>query len=308
MKEFSAICVFVAVMLLIGVVESNPFVLNMLSVAAISSIVVMGLNILSGFAGQISLGHAGFVGLGAYISAIISIKFGISPWISMFITAFVVGLISLFVAYPTLKLKGHYLAMATLAIGEIIYMLANNLNWITGGHQGLVGIPMLSVGDFVFDSEKKFYFFIWILVFVFAFIAKNITSSAFGRALKSTSLAEQAALSFGINTHKYKIIAFVISCIYASFAGSLFAFYIGFISPTSFSLLKSINYVVMMFVGGMGSIFGGLVMAVFLEVIPNLITSLQDYWPIFNGLLLIVMVMFMPKGLGGFIRWKKHQY
>ncbi|AEA33975.1 branched-chain amino acid ABC transporter permease [Hippea maritima] len=308
MREFDAIAVFVAVMLLVGVVAKNPFVLNMLSVAAITSIVVIGLNILSGFAGQISLGHAGFVGLGAYISAILSIKFGLSPWISMFITAFIVGLVSLFVAYPTLKLKGHYLAMATLAIGEIIYMLANNLSSITGGHQGLVGIPMLSIGGFVFDNERKFYFFIWVLVFAFAFIAKNITSSAFGRALKTTNLAEQAALSFGINTHKYKIIAFVISCIYASFAGSLFAFYIGFISPTSFSLLKSINYVVMMFVGGMGSIFGGLVMAVFLEVIPNLITSLQDYWPIFNGLLLVVMVMFMPEGLGGFVRWKKRQY
>ncbi len=305
MKENTATYVLIALFLLSGFIIKNPFILNMVSIAALAVIVVMGLNLLLGYAGQVSLGHAGFVGLGAYISSILAIRFNINPWLSILIASLLTSVFALIIGYPTLKLKGHYLAMATLAIGEIIYIFANNLVDLTGGHQGLTGMPMLSVGSFVFDSEKKFFFFVWIVVFFFAFISFRIVNSHFGRALKAIHEKELAALSFGVNVHLYKVVIFSLSAFYAAFAGGLYAFYLGFISPSSFDLLKSIDYIVMAFVGGIDSIFGSLIITVVLASLPNIMTFLQDYWPIVNGLLLVIAAMFMPKGLGGFIKWKR---
>ncbi len=305
MKENTATYVLIALFFLSGFIIKNPFILNMISIAALTVIVVMGLNLLLGYAGQVSLGHAGFVGLGAYISSILAIRFNINPWLSILIASLLTSVFALIVGYPTLKLKGHYLAMATLAIGEIIYIFANNLVDLTGGHQGLTGMPMLSVGSFVFDSEKKFFFFVWIVVFLFAFFSFRIVNSHFGRALKAIHEKELAALSFGVNVHLYKVVIFSLSAFYAAFAGGLYAFYLGFISPSSFDLLKSIDYIVMAFVGGIDSIFGSLIITVVLASLPNILTFLQDYWPIVNGLLLVIAAMFMPKGLGGFIKWKR---
>ena len=305
MKESTATYVLIALFFLSGFIIKNPFILNMVSIAALAVIVAMGLNLLLGYAGQVSLGHAGFVGLGAYVASILAIKLNINPWLSILIASLLTSIFALIIGYPTLKLKGHYLAMATLAIGEIIYIFANNLVDLTGGHQGLTGMPMLSIGNFVFDNEKKFFFFVWIVVLLFAFLSFRIVNSHFGRALKAIHEKELAALSFGVNVHLYKVVIFSLSAFYAAIAGGLYAFYIGFISPSSFDLLKSINYIVMVFVGGIDSIFGSLIVTVVLASLPNILTFLQDYWPVVNGLLLVVAAMFMPKGLGGFIKWKK---
>jgi len=305
MKESTASYLLIALFFFLGFVIKNPFILNMISIAALSVIVVLGLNLLLGYAGQVSLGHAGFVALGSYVSSILAIRFNINPCLSILMASLLTFVFALIVGYPTLKLKGHYLAMATLAIGEIIYIFANNLVDLTGGHQGLTGMPMLSVGSFVFDNERKFYFFVWIVVLIFAFLSFRIVNSHFGRALKAIHEKELAALSFGVNVHLYKVIIFSLSAFYAALAGGLYAFYIGFISPSSFDILQSINYVVMTFVGGIDSIFGSLVVTVVLASLPNILTFLQDYWPIVNGLLLVVAAMFMPKGLGGFVRWKR---
>lgn len=305
MKESTATYILIALFFLSGFIIKNPFILNMVSIAALAVIVAMGLNLLLGYAGQVSLGHAGFVGLGAYGASILAIKLNINPWLSILIASLLTSVFALIIGYPTLKLKGHYLAMATLAIGEIIYIFANNLVDLTGGHQGLTGMPMLSIGNFVFDSEKKFFFFVWVIVFLFAFLSFRIVNSHFGRALKAIHEKELAALSFGVNVHLYKVVIFSLSAFYAAIAGGLYAFYIGFISPSSFDLLKSINYIVMVFVGGIDSIFGSLIVTVVFASLPNILTFLQDYWPVVNGLLLVVAAMFMPKGLGGFVRWKK---
>jgi len=308
MKQSTATYLLILAFLSSGIFIKNPFILNMISLSALTVITVMGLNLLLGYAGQVSLGHAGFVAMGAYISSIISIKTGLNPWLSIAIASVITTVVAAFIGYPTLKLKGHYLAMATLAIGEIIYMLANNLISLTGGHQGLTGIPMLSIGSFTFDSEKKFYFFSWIVVLLFAFISQRIINSHYGRALKAIHEKEAAAMSFGVNVHLYKVAIFSLSAFYAAISGGLYAFYIGFISPSSFSLLKSIDYIVMAFVGGIDSIFGSIITAVILGSLPNILTSLQDFWPIVNGGLLVLAAMFMTKGVGGLIRWKRNTF
>ncbi len=288
-----------------GFVVKNPFVLNMLSFAAISVIVVTGLNLLLGFAGQISLGHAGFVALGAYISSLLTVKAGVNPWLSIAIAVFATSLFGAIIGYPTLKLKSHYLAMATLAVGEIIHIAANNWVSLTGGPEGFSGIPMLSVFGFVFDSEKKFYFFIWTLTFLMVLLSINFIDSRFGRAYKTIKSKENAAYAFGINVHLYKVFVFTVSVFYASVAGALYAFYMGFVSPASFGLLQSIDYIVMVVIGGMGNFFGVIFTTVILSVLPNLLTSLEDYWPIVNGLLLIAAMLFMPDGLKRFFSWIK---
>jgi branched-chain amino acid transport system permease protein len=302
-KRFLLI-LFIAI-LIIGVLVKNPFVLNMLSLSALTVIVVIGLNLLLGFAGQISLGHAGFVALGAYISSILSMKFNINPWAAIFIAVFLTSLFGAIIAYPTLKLKSHYLAMATLAIGEIIHSIANNYVELTGGPQGLAGMPILSIFGFSFDSEEKFYFFIWSLTFLLILLSMNFVSSRFGRAYKAIKSKENAATAFGINVHLYKVFIFTVSVFYASLAGALYAFYLGFVSPSSFDLTQSIDYVVMVVIGGMGSFFGVFFTSVILSILPNLLTFLEDYWPIANGLLLIAAMMYMPNGLKGLFKWIK---
>ncbi|WP_035587687.1 branched-chain amino acid ABC transporter permease [Hippea jasoniae] len=308
MRQSIALIALFAVLFIAGFFISNPFILNVLGISLLTCIIVVGLNILFGFAGLVSLGHAGFVAIGGYVAAIVSSKFGIHPIFSTIIAALVSAVVAVIVGIPTLKLKGHYLAMATLAIGEAVYIVANNLVDITGGHQGFAAIPLLSIGGFSFDTQKKFYFLILALSVFFVFVAYSFASSRFGRALRVVHHSETAAKSFGINVALYRMIAFIISAVYASVAGSFYAFYLGFISPSLFDLSTSINYLIMVYVGGMGNIFGSIIAALFLTFLPNIFTSLQEWWVVFDGILLIIMVMFLPKGIGGLIRWKKSLY
>ncbi len=288
-----------------GFVIKNPFILNMLSIAALTVIIVTGLNLLLGFAGQISLGHAGFVAMGAYISSLCAVKLNINPWFAILIAVSFTSLFGALIGYPTLKLKSHYLAMATLAIGEIIHIIANNYVSLTGGPQGFSGMPMLSVLGFTFDTETKFYFFIWPITFLLILLSMNLIDSRFGRAYKTIKSKENAAYAFGINVHMYKVFIFAVSVFYASLAGALYAFYIGFISPSSFGLTQSIDYIVMVVIGGMGNFFGIFLTTVVLSILPNILTSIEDYWPIVNGLLLIFAMMIIPNGMKRLFSWIK---
>jgi len=278
MKKKTFLLLLFILVMCTGVVIKNPFILNMLSMAALTVIVVTGLNLLLGFAGQISLGHAGFVALGAYISSI---------------------------GYPTLKLKSHYLAMATLAIGEIIHIIVNNYVELTGGPQGFSGMPMLSFFGFTLDNETKFYFFIWPVTFLLILLSINLVESRFGRAYKAIKSKENAAYAFGVNVHMYKVFIFTVSVFYASLSGALYAFYIGFISPSSFGLTQSIDYIVMVVIGGMGNFFGIFFTTIILSILPNILTSIEDYWPIVNGLLLIFAMMVIPNGMKRLFSWIK---
>lgn len=305
MKQKVFLLILFVIIMLLGLVIENPFILNMLSLAALSVMVVTGLNLLLGFAGQISLGHAGFVACGAYISSILAVKFNINPWLAILLAVLVSSSIGAVIGYPTLKLKSHYLAMATLAIGEIIHVIINNYVELTGGPQGFSGMPILSIFGFSLDSDAKFYFFVWLITFILILLSINLVNSKFGRAYRTIKSKENAAYAFGVNVHLYKVFIFTVSVFYASLAGALYAFYIGFISPSSFGLTQSIEYVVMVVIGGMGSFFGIFFTAVILTMLPNILTSFEDYWPIANGLLLIFAMMFLPNGLRGLFRWIK---
>lgn len=305
MKKKTFLLLLFILTMAVGIVIKNPFILNMLSMAALTVIVVTGLNLLLGFAGQISLGHAGFVALGAYISSLLSVKLGINPWAAIFVAVLASSLFGAIIGYPTLKLKSHYLAMATLAIGEIIHIVVNNYVELTGGPQGFSGMPMLSLFGFVLDNETKFYFFIWPVTFLLILLSINLVESRFGRAYKAIKSKENAAYAFGVNVHMYKVFIFTVSVFYASLAGALYAFYIGFISPSSFGLTQSIDYIVMVVIGGMGNFFGIFLTTIILSILPNILTSIEDYWPIVNGLLLIFAMMVIPNGMKRLFSWIK---
>ena len=223
--------------------------------AGIWSLVTIGLSLLMGYAGQISLGQAAFYGIGAYVSAILTVHFGLNPWLCMVIGMAVAAVVAVMVGVPSLKLRGHYLAMATLAFGIIVYIIFNEEGEWTGGPDGMSGIPGLNLFGFEFDSVEKYYYLVWFFVFAAFIFTINIIQSRSGRALRAIHISEAAANAMGINVSRFRIIVFVYSGILASLAGSLYAHYMNFVNPTSFDLFFSIKLIIMIALGGMHSIW-----------------------------------------------------
>ncbi len=274
----------------------NAFFFDVAVRAGINAIVCVGLNLLIGYAGQISLGHAGFLGLWAYASAVLTATYGWSPLLAMTVAAAVVGVLAFAVARPVLRLKGHYLAMATLGLGVIISIVVNNEAAITGGPDGMA-VPPFDLAGWTVDSEAVWYWLVGLTLWVAVWLALNIIHSPVGRALRSVHGSEVAAEVSGVDTTRYKTLVFVISAILASLAGSLSAHYGGFITPSDVSFFKSIELVTMVVLGGMASTFGAVVGAVILTILPQVLTWFADYEHMIFGLILMLTMIFMPKGL-----------
>ncbi|WP_316976746.1 branched-chain amino acid ABC transporter permease [Shumkonia mesophila] len=274
----------------------NAFFFDVAVRAGINAIVCVGLNLLIGYAGQISLGHAGFLGLGAYGSAVLTATYGWPPLLAMVLAAAAVGVLAFAVARPVLRLKGHYLAMATLGLGVIISIVVNNEAAITGGPDGMT-VPPLDFAGWTIDSEGVWYWLVGLALWVAVWLALNIIHSPVGRALRSVHGSEVAAEVSGVDTTRYKTLVFVISAILASLAGSLSAHYGGFITPSDVSFFKSIELVTMVVLGGMASTFGAVVGAVILTILPQVLTWFADYEHMIFGLILMLTMIFMPKGL-----------
>ncbi len=263
-------------------------------------LITMGLSLLMGYAGQISIGHAAFYGIGAYISAILTVRFGLNPWACMFIGMMVSALVALLVGTPSLKLKGHYLAMATLAFGIIVYIIFNEETAWTGGPDGMPGIPGLSLIGFSFDTVEKYYYLVWGSVLVVFIFTVNVIQSGTGRALRAIHASETAASAMGVDISNFKIMVFVYSAILASLAGSLYAHYLNFINPSTFDLFFSIKLLIMIALGGMHNIWGAIIGA-------GLITFLSYEWlhyfeefeVIAYGAILLLVTIFLPNGLVG---------
>lgn len=268
--------------------------------AGIYCLITIGLSLLMGYAGQISIGHAAFFGIGAYISAILTVRYGLNPWLCMFIGMIIAAVVAILVGAPSLKLKGHYLAMATLAFGIIIYIIFNEeIEW-TGGPDGMSGIPGLSLFGFEFDSVVSYFYLVWSFVFAAFIFTINIIQSGTGRALRAIHTSEPAASAMGVDISRFKIIVFVYSAILASVAGSLYAHYLNFINPSTFDLFFSIKLLIMIALGGMHNIWGAIIGA-------GLITFMSYEWlhyfkeleVIVYGAILLIITIFFPNGLVG---------
>ncbi len=271
--------------------------MNVLVFVGIHTLLAIALNLLLGYAGQISLGHAAFFGLGAYSSGILTATYSWNPWLAMLVTASVVASVAFVIGFPILKLKGHYLAMATLGLGIIVYILFNEWVDVTGGPSGFSGIPNLQIGSLIFDTDFKNYYLIWIFVLGCVLLSVNLANSRIGRAFRAIHDAETAARVMGVNARLLKVQVFALSAMICSIAGSLYAHVMTFIAPPSFGFNISIELLTMVVIGGLGSIYGSFLGALLLTTLPEFLRFMNDYDIVFYGGLLMVMTIFMPGGL-----------
>lgn len=296
-KNILSLLILAGVILALPLGLGNSYYLNVLVFVGIYSLITIGLSLLMGYTGQISLGHAAFFGLGAYTSGVLSTKFGVSPWLALLAAIFVTGGIAFLIGAPALKLKGHYLAMATLAFGYIVFIVFNQASSLTGGPSGFGQIPRFRLGNFLLRSDVHYYYLVWTLVIVVLLVSLNIIHSRVGRALRSIHEGELTANIMGVNTAKYKIQVFVLSAVYASLAGSLYAHFITFLNPTPFGFHFSIVLVAMVAVGGMASVWGAMIGAALLTILPEYLRAFHDYDILIYGSTLLVIMMFLPQGL-----------
>ena len=296
-REVFKFLLLVTIVMLAPLLIHEGYLLNVMVFVGIHAILALALNLLLGYAGQISLGQAGFFGLGAYISGILTATYNINPWVAMLTAASLVTLLAFIVGFPILKLKGHYLAMATLGLGIIIYIVFNEAVDHTGGPSGLSGIPNLSIGSFSFNSDIRNYYLIWAFTLLAIGLSLNLVHSRIGRALRAIHDSEVAARVMGVNARLLKVQIFALSAGLSAIAGSLYAHTMTFVAPASFGFNFSVELVTMVIIGGLASIYGSLLGAALLTVLPEMLRAFQDYDIIVYGLLLVVMTMFMPGGL-----------
>ncbi|MEA3547180.1 MAG: branched-chain amino acid ABC transporter permease [Thermodesulfobacteriota bacterium] len=274
----------------------NPYILGITNLVAINVIVVLGLNLFIGYAGQISLGHAAFFGLGAYGSAIFTVYYHIWPWPAMALSALLVALTALIIGVPVLRLSGHYLAMATLGFNIVIYTVLVQWDEVTGGPSGFAGIPPLSIGNLVIDDEFRFHYVVWGVALVLCTLSLNLVRSGVGRGLAALAVDERVAGSLGVNPGREKVKVFILSAVFASLAGSLYAHCFCFVNPDTFGIFASVDFVIMVVVGGMGSIWGSLLGAGLLTVLPEFLDTFETFKDIIHGMILVLILLFLPQG------------
>jgi branched-chain amino acid transport system permease protein len=287
------------------------YLLHILIIAGIYIIFTISLNLIVGYTGLPSLGHAAFSCVSAYTSALLALRLGLSPWIGLIAGAIVAAVLGVIIGFPSVRLKGDYLALATFGLGVIVYSIAKNWVSLTRGPMGLPGIPGFSVFGYQFSEIWSFLILVIIFVIITIFICRRIVGSPFGRVLTSIREDEIAASALGKNTIKYKLLVFVIGAFFAGIGGSLYAHYITFIDPSSFTVMESITILLMVIFGGMGSIPGSIVGASVLVIFPELLRFLgmpssiaAPMRQMIYGLLLIVLMIKRPQGLMGRYKFK----
>ncbi|MDO8319135.1 branched-chain amino acid ABC transporter permease [Rhodoferax sp.] len=295
-SPFIGLYIIMAVLLVLPFVLPNSFYVDLAIRMAINAIIVLGLNLLIGFAGQISLGHAGFLGIGAYATAALPSHFGWHPMLALLAGAAAAGLLAAIVARPIFKLKGHYLAMATLGLGIIINIVVRNEAAWTGGPDGMP-VPAMSLAGFEISGDKHWYWIVAVLLSVSVWASLNLIDSPFGRALRALHGSEVASKVVGVDVVRYKVAIFVLSAVFASIMGSVTAHYVGFVTPNLADFFHSIELVTMVVIGGMASVYGSVVGAVLLTALPQALTSFEGWETVIFGAILMLCMIFLPKGL-----------
>jgi branched-chain amino acid transport system permease protein len=299
MKIHRSILIFVAAIIFSAVAtllenRINPYYFQIIIYIGINIILASSLNLINGFAGQFSLGHAGFMAVGAYTSAVITTSMHLERGAFLSVPGFAIALLlggimaalfGLLVGIPSLRLKGDYLAITTLGFGEIIRVIVQNLNFL-GGARGFTGIPKLSNSFWVFST-----------VAAVIFLIANLINSTYGKAFLAVRDDEIAAEAVGISSTRVKVVAFITGAFFAGIAGGLYAHFVTYINPMQFSFLKSFEIVVMVIIGGMGSIIGVILSAILLTILPEALRGVAQYRMVIYSLLLIIIMITRPQGL-----------
>jgi len=300
MKRLVGLLGFALALALLPFVFPDNYYVTVVGVSAgLHIMLAVSLNLLMGYAGQISLGHAAFFGMGAYASAVLTTAYGWPVWPAIGVSLLLTGVMAWLIARPILRLKGHYLAMATLGFGIIVHIVLVQAGGITGGPDGLSGIPELSFFGWQVNSDLRWYAVVAVATLIVIWLALNLIDSRPGRALRALHGSEVAAEMMGIDTTLAKTSVFVLAALIAGFTGSLFAHQQAFVSPDSFNFFFSIELVTMVVLGGMASTWGAVVGAIVLTLLPELLVMFEDYEVMIFGAILILMMIFLPQGLIG---------
>jgi len=283
--------------LLLPLLLGEGYYLNVMNFIALYSIVAMGLCLLTGYAGQLSISHSAFFAIGAYASAIFCLRFDFHPLISIPLSQGISVLAAWGIGAVVLRLKGHYLAIATLSFTMIVGVLIIEMTWLTGGLQGLSSIPPIAFGNILIDSDQRFYFVVWPVTLLLLLFALNLVDSRIGRIFRATKESEDIARLFGADVKKYKVKVFILSSVFASLAGSLYAHFVTFISPATGSIMFAIDIIMVLAFGGFTILWGAMIGAASLTFLNEYLTIFADYKRAIYGLALIVIMLFFPNGL-----------
>ncbi|WP_312334316.1 branched-chain amino acid ABC transporter permease [Anaerospora hongkongensis] len=298
-KPHSITAGILLVTVLLPLVITDDYVLRILIMSGIFVMLTLSLNLVTGFTGQFCLGWAAFYGIGAYTSALLTMKAGLSFWLAMPLGGFMAALFGLLLGLPTMRLKEIYLAITTLGFGEIIRLIMLNWTDLTRGSMGLPGIPAPSILSYEISSNQAYYYFILVLVLITVAAMRRLIDSRTGRALIAIREDELAAKSMGIDVTAYKMLAFAVGAFFAGLAGSFYAHYTSFIDPHTFSFTESIAILAMAVLGGLGSINGSILGAVILTVVPELLRGIAEYRLIVFGLIMMAVMLLRPQGIFG---------
>ena len=299
------VCLAVAVVL--PWLFNSTYYLSLFGQTLINIIVVFGLNFITGLTRNMNLGTAGIMSLGAYTSALLSTKLGRSPWLGLAAAILVGFLIGRGLGYPSLRISGVYLSLTTIAFGEIVRLVLNNTTSLTGGAQGLSDVPVFSIFGFKIERGIPFYYFLLLFMLLMFWISTRIVRSKWGRAFKAISDNPDAAESLGIDIAKIKILAFTLAAIYAALGGALYGNLMGYLNPATFNFDFSINFVIMLMIGGIGIVNGNIIGAIVVTMLPELLRFLGDYYQLVFYTIAFIGAIKLPQGwpagLASLWRW-----
>ena len=286
-----------AILLLVPVIVPNSYIMQLVLNILVYVILAMGLNLLTGFTGILSLGHAAFFGIGAYASGILNTRLGWPFWATLIISVVITALLSLLLAFPALRVKGTYLVLMTIGFGEVVRLLLVNWIALTNGPNGIVGISYPDFGFFKLTNMNQCYYLALIFAVLLMLYLRVLMKSRVGRCLLAIRDDDRAAELVGIDVSQYKLKAFMISAAYCAIAGSLYAHVIRFISPDSFRADESQLILCCVIIGGIGTFKGPVIGAILLTIIPELFRSLADFRMVLYGVILMIVIIFFPGGV-----------
>lgn len=293
---FSASVIVLAAALVL--LREQQYILTLLNFVCMYIISVSGLDILFGYSGQISLGHAAFYATGAYTTALLTTKLGMPIWVSIPAACLLSLILGIIVALPASKLIHHFLALLTIAVGQLVYIVLSRASF-TNAMSGITQIPAISIFGFQLDSNLRFLMFMLVMVALFLVIKQRIVKSRVGRAFLAIRENPVAASGIGINVQRYKITAFAISAVFTGFAGALYAHFVGFISPETFTSTQSVMFMTMLLFGGMGTFSGPLIGAAVITVLNEFLQTLGTYRMLVYGFFILAVLLFLPHGISG---------
>jgi len=296
LKTHGGLFVLTALVLILPLFISSSFQLRVLVVVWVYALAAIGLNLLMGFAGQVSMGHGGFFALGAYACALGPTQLGLSPLLSLPAGVVLAALIAFLVGRPILRLKGHYLAVATLGFGMLVFMVLTNEVQVTGGPDGMP-VKRLTILGWKLKGSTTWYWVTGGMLILGAWVAFNIVNSPTGLALRALRDSEVVSSVMGIDVARYKLLVFVLSAAYAAAAGGALALFDGYVTPGMSDFLVSVQLVTMVVLGGMGSIMGSVIGAALLVALPQFLTALHDYEHAMLGLIMMLTIIFLRQGI-----------